>query len=49
MFPMTPIATALALFFCAASGGRAYGYDNTPRSLLAQAKGLASSSEEQFL
>jgi len=47
MFPMKPIAAALALLACSAAWAAA---DNsyTPRSLLAQAKGLPSEFEEHF-
>ena len=48
MFPMTPIATALALFFCASALAAPMENGNTPRSLLAQAKGLPSEFEEHF-
>ncbi|OMQ34611.1 TcfC E-set like domain-containing protein [Pseudomonas putida] len=48
MFPMTPIATALALFFCATALAAPADNANTPRSLLAQAKGLPSEFEEHF-
>jgi len=48
MFPMTPIATALALFFCATALATAAENAHTPRSLLAQAKGLPSEFEEHF-
>jgi hypothetical protein len=48
MFPMTPIATALALFFCATALATAVESGHTPRSLLAQAKGLPSEFEEHF-
>ncbi|WP_347910823.1 CS1-pili formation C-terminal domain-containing protein [Pseudomonas grandcourensis] len=48
MFPMTPIATALALFFCATALATAAESGQTPRSLLAQAKGLPSEFEEHF-
>ncbi|MGZ9737209.1 TcfC E-set like domain-containing protein [Pseudomonas sp. GNP012] len=48
MFPMTPIATALALFFCATALATAVENAHTPRSLLAQAKGLPSEFEEHF-
>src|SRR5471032_1642410 len=47
MFPMTPIATALALLMC--TSALAIAADGTtPRSLLAQAKGLPSDFEEHF-
>jgi len=47
MFPMKPIAAALALLACSAAWATA---DNsyTPRSLLAQAKGLPSDSKSIF-
>ncbi|MVV52136.1 pilus assembly protein PapC [Pseudomonas sp. PB120] len=48
MFPMTPIATALALFFCATALAAPTENGHTPRSLLAQAKGLPSEFEEHF-
>lgn len=48
MFPMTPIATALALCFCATALAAPTENDHTPRSLLAQAKGLPSEFEEHF-
>jgi hypothetical protein len=48
MFPMTSIATALALFFCATALAAPADNTNTPRSLLAQAKGLPSEFEEHF-
>lgn len=48
MFPMTSIATALALFFCATALAAPADNANTPRSLLAQAKGLPSEFEEHF-
>ena len=48
MFPMTPIATALALFFCATALAAPTENGTTPRSLLAQAKGLPSEFEEHF-
>ncbi|WP_283190004.1 CS1-pili formation C-terminal domain-containing protein [Pseudomonas sp. PMCC200344] len=48
MFPMTPIATALALFLCASAVAAPTNNDNTPRSLLAQAKGLPAEFEEHF-
>ncbi|VVN70576.1 TcfC E-set like domain-containing protein [Pseudomonas fluorescens] len=47
MFPMTPIAAALAFFLCA-SALAAPAAGTTPRSLLAQAKGLPSEFEEHF-
>lgn len=48
MFPMTPIAAALALFFCATALAAAADIGHTPRGLLAQAKGLPSEFEEHF-
>ncbi|MFK9081696.1 TcfC E-set like domain-containing protein [Pseudomonas neuropathica] len=48
MFPMTPIATALALCFCASALAAPMDNSQTPRSLLAQAKGLPSEFEEHF-
>ncbi|MHC8403966.1 CS1-pili formation C-terminal domain-containing protein [Pseudomonas sp. TMB3-21] len=49
MFPMTPIAAALALLFCAsAAAAPASSAGTTPRSLLAQAKGLPADFEEHF-
>jgi hypothetical protein len=48
MFPMTPIATALALCFCANALAAPMNNGQTPRSLLAQAKGLPSEFEEHF-
>lgn len=48
MFPMTPIATVLALFFCATALGASANTGHTPRSLLAQAKGLPTEFEEHF-
>jgi hypothetical protein len=48
MFPMTPIATALALLLCSSAFAAPTSIDNTPRSLLAQAKGLPSDFEEHF-
>jgi len=48
MFPMTPIATALALCFCATALAAPADNGHTPRSLLAQAKGLPSDFEEHF-
>ncbi|OYQ08122.1 pilus assembly protein PapC [Pseudomonas mandelii] len=48
MFPMTPIATALALCFCATALAAPADNGHTPRSLLAQAKGLPSEFEEHF-
>ena len=48
MLPMTPIAAALALIFSASALGAATAIGTTPRSLLAQAKGLPSDFEEHF-
>lgn len=49
MFPMTPIAAALALLFCAsAAAAPVSSAGTTPRSLLAQAKGLPADFEEHF-
>ena len=48
MFPMTPIATALALLLCSSAFAAPTSVDNTPRSLLAQAKGLPAEFEEHF-
>jgi hypothetical protein len=48
MFPMTPIATVLALFFCTTALGAPANTGHTPRSLLAQAKGLPTEFEEHF-
>jgi len=48
MFPMTPIATALVLCFCATAVAAPMDNSHTPRSLLAQAKGLPSEFEEHF-
>jgi len=48
MFPMTPIAAALALLFCAAAMAAPAASGTTPRSLLAQAKGLPADFEEHF-
>jgi hypothetical protein len=48
MFPMTSIATALALFFCATALAAPSENGHTPRNLLAQAKGLPSEFEEHF-
>ncbi|WP_460140165.1 TcfC E-set like domain-containing protein [Pseudomonas sp. S2_E01] len=47
MFPMTPIATALAFMFCAGALA-APNNGTTPRSLLAQAEGLPADFEEHF-
>lgn len=48
MFPMTPIAAALALLLCSSAFAAPTSIDNTPRSLLAQAKGLPAEFEEHF-
>lgn len=48
MFPMTPIAAALALFLCANALAAPTDDRHTPRNLLAQAKGLPSEFEEHF-
>ncbi|MHC8301533.1 CS1-pili formation C-terminal domain-containing protein [Pseudomonas sp. ZS1P83] len=48
MFPMTPIAVALALLFCASAMAAPVSAGTTPRSLLAQAKGLPADFEEHF-
>ena len=48
MFPMTPIAAALALLFCASALAAPDSAATTPRSLLAQAKGLPADFEEHF-
>ena len=48
MFPMTPIAAALALLFCASAVMASDATGTTPRSLLAQAKGLPADFEEHF-
>ncbi|CAI8797663.1 Mat/Ecp fimbriae outer membrane usher protein [Pseudomonas sp. IT-196MI5] len=49
MFPMTPIAAVLALLFCAsAAAAPVSSAGTTPRSLLAQAKGLPADFEEHF-
>src|ERR1700750_198663 len=48
MFPMTPIAAALALLLCSSAFAAPVTIDNTPRSLLAQAKGLPAEFEEHF-
>ncbi|WP_166225537.1 CS1-pili formation C-terminal domain-containing protein [Pseudomonas atagonensis] len=48
MFPMTPIAAALALFLCASAVAAPNATTHTPRSLLAQAKGLPAEFEEHF-
>jgi hypothetical protein len=48
MFPMTPIAMALALVFCANALAVPVDSGLTPRSLLAQSKGLPREFEEHF-
>lgn len=48
MFPMTPIAAAFALVFCAVAVAAPAAPGTTPRSLLAQAKGLPAEFEEHF-
>ncbi|VVO00057.1 CS1-pili formation C-terminal domain-containing protein [Pseudomonas fluorescens] len=48
MFPMTPIAAALALLMCATALAAPTDRGDTPRSLLAQAKGLPAEFEEHF-
>ncbi|MHC8383431.1 CS1-pili formation C-terminal domain-containing protein [Pseudomonas sp. LB3P14] len=48
MFPMTPIAAAFALLFCASAVAAPDSAGTTPRSLLAQAKGLPADFEEHF-
>ena len=48
MFPMTPIAGALALFLCASALAAPTAPGTTPRSLLAQAKGLPAEFESHF-
>lgn len=48
MFPMTPIATALALLFCVGAVAAPAPAGTTPRSLLAQAKGLPKDFDEHF-
>jgi hypothetical protein len=48
MFPMTPIAAALALLLCSSAFAAPTTVDHTPRSLLAQAKGLPTEFEEHF-
>lgn len=48
MFPMTPIAAALALLLCSSAFAAPTSIENTPRSLLAQAKGLPADFEEHF-
>jgi hypothetical protein len=48
MFSMTPVAAALALLSCSSLLAAPLMADNTPRSLLAQAKGLPADFEEHF-
>ncbi|MCU1749553.1 CS1-pili formation C-terminal domain-containing protein [Pseudomonas sp. 6D_7.1_Bac1] len=48
MFPMTPIAAALALLFCSSAFAAPVPVGPTPKSLLAQAKGLPAEFEEHF-
>ncbi|MBV4485292.1 CS1-pili formation C-terminal domain-containing protein [Pseudomonas sp. SWRI153] len=48
MFPMTPIAAALVLLLCSTAVAAPATVANTPRSLLAQAKGLPADFEEHF-
>ncbi|MDQ3204362.1 MAG: CS1-pili formation C-terminal domain-containing protein [Pseudomonadota bacterium] len=48
MFPMIPIAAALALCFCASALAAPTNMGTTIRSLLAQAKGLPADFEEHF-
>jgi hypothetical protein len=48
MFPMTPIAAALALLLCSSAFAAPTTVANTPRSLLSQAKGLPADFEEHF-
>ena len=48
MFTMTPIAAALALLLCSSVFAAPAPVGNTPRSLLAQAKGLPADFEEHF-
>lgn len=48
MFPMTPIAGALALCLCASALAAPTAPGTTPRSLLAQAKGLPAEFESHF-
>jgi hypothetical protein len=48
MFPMTPIAAALACVLCASAFAAPADNDHTPRNLLAQAKGLPAEFEEHF-
>ncbi|WP_445181069.1 CS1-pili formation C-terminal domain-containing protein [Pseudomonas sp. McL0111] len=48
MFSMTPIAAALALLLCSSAFAAPVSIENTPRSLLSQAKGLPAEFEEHF-
>jgi hypothetical protein len=48
MFPMTPIAAALAFFLSASALAAPTDNGHSPRSLLAQAKGLPAEFEEHF-
>jgi hypothetical protein len=48
MFPMTPVAAALAFFICTGALAAPTNHGTSPRSLLAQAKGLPSDFEEHF-
>ncbi|MHA3736443.1 CS1-pili formation C-terminal domain-containing protein [Pseudomonas sp. Eth.TT006] len=48
MFPMTPIAAALALLLCSSAFAAPVSGGHTPRGLLAQAKGLPAEFEEHF-
>jgi hypothetical protein len=48
MFPMTPIAGALALLLCANALAAATAPGTTPRSLMSQAKGLPMEFEAHF-
>ena len=48
MFPMTPIAAALALLVSTTAFAAPATNGTTPRSLLAQAKGLPADFEEHF-
>ncbi|WP_310361467.1 TcfC E-set like domain-containing protein [Pseudomonas brassicacearum] len=48
MFPMTPIAGALALLLCASALAAPTAPGTTPRSLLSQAKGLPEEFEAHF-
>ncbi|WP_085636514.1 MULTISPECIES: TcfC E-set like domain-containing protein [unclassified Pseudomonas] len=48
MFPMTPIAVALALLFCGSAAAAPVSLGTTPRGLLAQAKGLPADFEQHF-